>query len=149
VTATETPSATPTETETPSATPEPEHWVDVNRSNQLVTLYEGDKPIAAFPASFGFDPSDSGYYATAIGTYYVYQMYAGLNWTDWGQAWIRDWIGFDPERQNGFHSYSMDASGNVLPDGDGPTGGCVALAPAAADQLFAFVGVGTRVVVHR
>ena len=43
----------------------------------------------------------------------------------------------------------MDASGNVLPDGDGLTGGCVALAPAAADQLFAFVAVGTRVVVHR
>ena len=123
--------------------------MDVNRSNQLVTLYEGDKPIAAFPASLGFDSSDSGFYATAIGTYYIYDMYAGLNWTDWGQAWIRDWVGFDPDRQNGFHSYSMDASGNVLPDGNGPTGGCVALAPAAADQLFAFVAVGTRVVVHR
>jgi hypothetical protein len=147
--ATEEASATPTVTATPSSTSEPEHWVDVNRSNQLVTLYEGDKPIAAFPASLGFDSSDSGYYATAIGTYYIYNMYAGLNWTDWGQAWIRDWIGFDPERQNGFHSYSMDASGTVLPDGDGPTGGCVALAPAAADQLFAFVTVGTRVVVHR
>ena len=89
VTATETPSAAPTVAETPSATSEPEHWVDVNRSNQLVTLYEGDKPIAAFPASLGFDSSDSGYYATAIGTYYIYDMYAGLNWTDWGQAWIR------------------------------------------------------------
>lgn len=149
--ATEVATATPTvtATETPSATPESDHWVDVNRSNQLVTLYEGDTPIAAFPASLGFDSSDNGYYATAVGTYYIYQMYADLNWTDWGQAWIRDWVGFDPERQNGFHSYSMDASGTVLPDGAGPTGGCVALAPAAADQLFAFVAVGTRVVVHR
>jgi hypothetical protein len=145
--ATETPTAPATET--PPPTSGPEHWVDVNRSTQLVTLFEGDQPIAVFPASFGYDSSDSGYFATAIGTYYIYTKYADLNWTDWGQAWIRDWAGFDPDRQNGFHTYSMDASGNVLPDGAGPTGGCVALPPDAADQLFAFVAVGTRVEVHR
>ena len=146
------PAATPapiaTVTPAPTSTSAPEHWVDVNRSAQIVTLYEGDQPVASYPASLGFDSSDYGFYATAIGTYYVYDKYAGLNWTDWGHAWIRDWAGFDPARQNGFHTYSMDASGHVLPDGDGPTGGCVALAPAAADQLFAFVSVGTRVEVH-
>jgi lipoprotein-anchoring transpeptidase ErfK/SrfK len=42
----------------------------------------------------------------------------------------------------------MDMAGQVIPGGDDPTGGCVALAPAAADQLFAFVSVGTRVEVH-
>jgi hypothetical protein len=127
----------------------PEHWIDVNRTTQTVTLYEGDAPLASFWAAMGSDPSDDGFFATAVGTYYVYDKYGGLSWTDWGGAWIDDWVGFDPNRLNGFHSYSMDDTGQVLPDGAAPTGGCVAMDPAAADQLFAFVSVGTRVEVHR
>jgi hypothetical protein len=96
----------------------------------------------------GADPSAEGFYATAVGTYDVYSLYQGLSWTDWGQTWIRDWVGFDPDRQNGFHTFSLDADGAVLPDGAAPTGGCVALAPGDADQLFAFVTIGTPVIVH-
>jgi hypothetical protein len=61
---------------------------------------------------------------------------------------METWVGFDPHRRNGFHTWSMDERGAVLPDGAAPTGGCVALDPAAAEQLFAFVAVGTRVEVH-
>ena len=86
--------------------------------------------------------------ALPVGTYWVYEKYWGLSWTDWGGAWVGDWVGFDPVRLNGFHTYSMDTEGQVIPSGDGPTGGCVALAPAAAEQLFSFVSVGTRVEVH-
>jgi L,D-transpeptidase catalytic domain/Bacterial SH3 domain len=133
--------------------PEPadgaERWVDVNRTTQLVTMFEGNVPVAAYWAAMGSDSSDDGFFATALGTYYVYEKVGGLSWTDWGGAWVGDWVGFDPSRLNGFHSYSMDMAGQVIPGGDGPTGGCVALAPAAADQLFAFVSVGTRVEVHR
>ena len=123
-------------------------WIDVDRSDQMVTLYDGDAPVASFWGAMGADPSDEGFYATAIGTYYVYSLNSSLTWTDWGQAWIRDSVGFDPDRQNGFHTYSMDAGGAVLPNGAAPTGGCVALDPAAADALFAFVTIGTPVVVH-
>jgi uncharacterized protein YraI len=126
-----------------------ERWVDVDRTTQMVTLYEGDGAVAAYWAAMGSDPSDDGFFATAVGTYYVYDKYGGLSWTDWGGAWVGDWIGFDPVRLNGFHTYSMDTAGQVIPGGDGPTGGCVALAPAAADQIFAFVALGTRVEVHR
>ena len=126
-----------------------ERWVDVNRTTQMVTLYEGGSAVAAYWAAMGSDPSDDGFFATAVGTYYVYDKYGGLSWTDWGGSWVGDWIGFDPVRLNGFHTYSMDTAGQVIPGGDGPTGGCVALAPAAADQLFAFVALGTRVEVHR
>lgn len=125
-----------------------ERWVDVDRTTQMVTLYEGGVAVAAYWASMGSDPSDDGFFATAIGTYWVYEKYGGLSWTDWGGAWVGDWVGFDPVRLNGFHTYAMDPAGQVIPGGDGPTGGCVALAPAAADQLFAFVSVGTRVEVH-
>ena len=125
-----------------------EHWVDVDRATQTVTLYEGDAPVASYWAAMGSDQSDDGFFATAVGTYYVYEKVGGLSWTDYGGAWVADWVGFDSSRLNGFHTYSMDASGQVIPGGDGPTGGCVALAPAAADQLFAFVSVGARVEVH-
>jgi hypothetical protein len=126
-----------------------ERWVDVDRTTQTVTLYEGDIALATYWAAMGSDPSDDGFFATAVGTYYVYEKTGGLSWTDWGGAWVADWVGFDPARLNGFHTYSMDGTGRVIPGGDGPTGGCVALAPAAADQVFAFVAVGTRVEVHR
>jgi lipoprotein-anchoring transpeptidase ErfK/SrfK len=132
----------------PGAADGAERWVDVDRTSQTVTLYEGDVVVAAYWAAMGSDPSDDGFFATAVGTYYVYEKYGGLSWTDWGGAWVGDWVGFDLTRLNGFHTYSMDMAGQVIPGGDDPTGGCVALAPAAADQLFAFVSVGTRVEVH-
>ena len=125
-----------------------EHWVDVDRTTQMVVLYEGDVVVAEYWAAMGSDSSDDGFFATAVGTYWVYEKYWGLSWTDWGGAWVSDWVGFDPVRLNGFHTYSMDTEGQVIPSGDGPTGGCVALAPAAAEQLFSFVSVGTRVEVH-
>ena len=125
-----------------------ERWVDVDRTTQTVTLYEGDVVVAAYWAAMGSDPTDDGFFATAVGTHYVYEKYGGLSWTDWGGGWVDDWVGFDPARLNGFHTYLMDMAGQVVPGGDNPTGGCVALAPTAADQLFAFVSVGTRVEVH-
>ena len=126
----------------------PDRWIDVNRSSQIVTLYENGVAIASYWAAFGWDNSSHGFYSTAIGTYYVYAKYADLNWTDWGQVYIKYWVAFDPERYNGFHTYSLDAYGNVLPNGDGPTGGCVALPVWAAKIVHDFSYVGMRVEVH-
>jgi hypothetical protein len=126
----------------------PEHWIDVNRSTQTVTLYVGDEAVASYWASLGYDSSDDGFYSTAIGTYHVFSMNESLTWTDWGKVYIEDWVGFDPVRDNGFHSFSMDADGNVLPNGDGPTGGCVATAPSAAEAIYDFATMGMRVEVH-
>ena len=75
-----------------------ERWIDVDRSSGMVTLYEGDSAIASYRGALGFDGSDYGYYATAIGTYYVYSMYADLAWTEYGQAYITNWVAFDPEQ---------------------------------------------------
>ena len=98
-------------------------WIDVNRSSNIVTLFEGDNAVASYYASLGYDTSDQGFYATASGTYYIYGKNADLTWTDWGKAYIEYWMAFDGERSNGFHSWSMDANGNVIPNGDGLTGG--------------------------
>lgn len=125
-----------------------ERWIDIDRSSQMVTLYDGDNAIASYWAALGYDDTDDGYYATAIGTYYVYGMWADLSWTDYGQAYITNWVGFDPERANGFHSWSMDENGNVIDGGDGPTGGCAALEPWASAEVYNFAEIGMRVEVH-
>lgn len=125
-----------------------EHWIDVDRGAGTVTLYVGDTPVNSFYASMGRDQSADGFYATAIGTYYVFSKYRGLSWTDWGKVYIEDWVGFDQYRDNGFHTYSLDQNGNVLPNGDGPTGGCVATAPEDARVIYDFAQLGMRVRVH-
>lgn len=126
----------------------PERWIDVNRTTETVTLFVGDEAIASYWAAMGWDKSDDGFYSTAVGTYYVYGKNADLTWTDWAQAYITYWVAFDPGRFNGFHGYTMDADGNVLPNGAGRTGGCVALEPSAAKELFEFADYGMRVEVH-
>ena len=85
-----------------------ERWIDVDRSSGIVTLYEGDNALASYWGAMGYDNSDYGYYATAIGTYYVYSFNRDLAWTEYGQAFITDWVAFDPKRNNGFHSSSLD-----------------------------------------
>ncbi len=124
------------------------HWVDVDRTTGLVTLYNGDAVYAQYWGSLSYDPSDGGFYTTASGTYYVYSMYKPISYTTYGKAYIEDWVGFDPSRFNGFHSWSMDKKGNVLPNGGGFTGGCVGLPPDQAAALYDFAYIGMKVVVH-
>jgi uncharacterized protein YraI len=126
----------------------PERWIDVDRSSQRVNLMEGGVVVASFWGAMGWDQSNDGYYATANGTYYVFEKVRGLSWTPFGGIWMRFWVEFDSYRRNGFHTFSMDEYGNVLPSGANPTGGCVALEPWAAEYLFDFVDYGTRVEIH-
>lgn len=123
-------------------------WIDVDRSSQTITLYDGGEAVASYWGALGYDSSDDGYYATAIGTYSVYAMNAGLTASSTGDVWFTHWVAFDPDRANGFHTYSMDADGALIAGGDGPTGGCVALDPDAAADLFAFAEIGMTVEVH-
>lgn len=128
--------------------PAMERWVDVNRTASQVTLFEGEEPVGMYWAATSADSSDDGFYATAVGTWSVQEKVEELTWSEYAQAYIADWVGFDPDRQNGFHTYSLDSYGNVLENGSAPTLGCVALSPEAADHLYHFVGLGTRVEIH-
>ena len=125
-----------------------DRWIDINRSSQTVTLYEGNTAVGSYWGAMGYDTSSYGFYSTAIGTYYVYAKNANLTWTDWADVYIKYWVAYDSERSNGFHSYSLDANGNVLPNGAGKTGGCVALEPWAASIVYDFATIGTRVEIH-
>ncbi|MCO5222603.1 MAG: SH3 domain-containing protein [Thermomicrobiales bacterium] len=124
-----------------------ERWIDFDRSTQTVTLYDGNTPVASYWGAVGGTPVRR-LLLTAIGTYYVYSKYAPISWTDWGQTYIKYWVGFDSYRFNGFHSYSLDAGGNVLPNGAGATGGCIATDLGAAAAIYEFSEIGMRVEVH-
>ncbi len=125
-----------------------EHWIDINRSNGVVSLMIGDEVQYS---AYGVLSQSQGedFYATASGTYYVYAMWEPLGYTKYADAYISHWIGFDPERANGFHSYTKDANGNIRkPGGDAYTWGCVAMAPGDIDTVFNFAYIGMRVEVH-
>lgn len=124
-----------------------EHWVDVNRSTGQVTLYEDSEALHVFWGSLSRDPSD-GYYATASGTYYVFVKNSALTYTPFAENYITHWVGFDEYRRNGFHSYTKDASGSIIPNGAALTAGCVALGPGEIEILYDFAFVGMRVEIH-
>jgi hypothetical protein len=134
-------------TEQDETDPAGEYWVDVNRSSATVGLCVGDTVVDRFDASLSADDGD-GFYATADGTYRIYQKLEGLTYTPYADAYFADWAGFDPDRFNGFHSWIMDASGNVLDGGSDATFGCVATSPAHAAVIYDFVDLGTRVEIH-
>ena len=125
-----------------------ERWIDVDRGDGTLTLFDGDAPVRTWWGVMSADSSDDGFYATALGTYHVYDMNADLAWTEWGQAWISHWVGFDPDRMNGFHSFSLDEHGVPVDGGDTATGGCVALPSDSAADLYWSVEPGMRVEVH-
>ncbi len=125
-----------------------ERWVDVDRSSGLVTLYDGDVAAVQVWAAMSADQSESGFWATANGSYRVFAKEGALHYTAYGRAWIRDYVAFDPSRDNGFHSYSLESWGALAHGFNAPTGGCVALDLWAAEYLFDFVSIGTRVEVH-
>lgn len=131
----------------PPLPPTGEWWVDVNRSTSTVNLMIGVTSIASIPASVSRDQTN-GFYGTAVGTYWVYEKIEGLQYTSYAKAYFMYWAGFDPNRFNGFHSWTMNSSGYLLDGGWGPTSGCVSTSPADALAIYNFVSIGTRVEVH-
>src|SRR5690606_37637777 len=101
----------------PAPAPEPERWIDVNRSTGAVSLMIGDSVQATYWASLGWDTSADGFYSTAVGTHYIHGFDYSNHYTPFADAYISHCIAFDPVRFNGFHSYSKDADGSILPVG--------------------------------
>jgi hypothetical protein len=126
-----------------------ERWIEVDRSTALVTLHEGETVVAVYQGKIGRDPSPDGYYSTAIGTFHVYMMNKELAETPFVEGvYLTDFVGFDPERSNGFHSPVRDAEGNVVNTQGTVTMGCVRLDADAAVALFDFASIGMRVEIH-
>lgn len=126
-----------------------EKWIEVNRTTRVVTLHNGDIEVATFDALIGKDLSSDGFYSTATGTFYVHVKEKSLVETPFAEGvFLTDFVGFDPDRSNGFHSPVRDEQGNVVQTGGTTTLGCVRLAEDDAIFLFNFAHIGMRVEVH-
>jgi hypothetical protein len=122
--------------------PTGERWVDVDKSAGTVRLMVGGTAVATFTASFGVAGKD-----TPVGTYAIQNKIAELTWTPYAQNYFTYWAAFDQANELGFHSWTLDAAGRPVPGWDGPTWGCIATHPEDAARIFAFVEVGTRIVI--
>ena len=126
-----------------------ERWIDVDRTTGVVTLHEGASIVSTYVGRTGQDASADGYFSTAPGTFHVYSMNKALAETPFAYGvYLTDWVGFDPERSNGFHSPARDALGNVQPTQNATTLGCVRLDAEAAVAVFEFSYIGMRVEIH-
>ncbi len=173
-TPTPTPEPSPTPEPTPSATPVPTplpvpqpgddvvvlgltsepptaaRWIDVNLSDNTTRLMEGRILVMALPSAWGtgIPGTDTDFYATVPGIYTIYTRSDYL-WYDWNYSltWIHSFVGFDPTRANGFHSFLYDESGNLLNNQLGPVShGCVRVEDWKA--VYDFSAIGMTVVVH-
>lgn len=160
------PTATPAPTVTPTATPEPdpvvagrvapppvggnERWIDFNLSDGFTRLMEGRRVVLELPSAYGygFPGQTDDFYSTAPGVYSVYAKSEPLVYDGaYSGQYFMGWVGFDPSRANGFHSFLMDDKGQVVDSRLGPIShGCVRTTDWRA--VYDFAQFGMPVIVH-
>jgi hypothetical protein len=125
-----------------------ERWIRIDRSDTSVSLMQGADPVAVFPGRIGRDPTNDGFYSTAVGSFRVYAMNKELAPTPFAEdTWLTDWVGFDPERKNGIHSPVRSSDGTIREWQNDTTLGCVRLSARDAATVFEFAEIGMRVEV--
>ena len=131
-----------------SAAPSAGQWIDVDVTNFTVSLMDGRTPVRTIsPVAVGREIDTGVYNSTATGLFHVYSKTAALTYDAPYDTYIANWVGFDPNLDNGFHSFLEDANGEVV---DASTGrvsnGCIRTGASAA--IFAFAEIGMPVYVH-
>mgnify|MGYP006273517595 CR=1 FL=1 len=154
-TATPAPASTATPVVRPAATPTPRacppasgRWIDVNVSTFRVRLMDGTQVVQEVaPVAVGREVDTGNYESTQTGCFGVYTKNAEMTYDAPYKTYISHWVGFDPAKDNGFHSFLLDAKGNVV---DASTGrvsnGCIRTGQAEA--IYRFAEVGMTVWVH-
>ena len=99
------------------------------------------------PVAVGEQVDTGEYASTQTGLFYVHNKVEDLVYDAPYDTYISHWVGFDPDKANGFHSFLKDAAGNVVDPGTGRiSNGCIRT--GAPDVVFAFAEVGMPVYVH-
>jgi hypothetical protein len=153
VTATAEPSASLTDVAS-SPTPDgsvawaSERWIDVDVTNFVVRLMDGETVLREVsPVAVGQQIDTGEYASTQTGLFYVYDKVAELAFDPPYNAYISHWVGFDADRANGFHSFLKGEDGRVV---DASTGrvsnGCIRT--GAPEEIFDFAEIGMPVYVH-
>jgi len=123
-----------------------ELWIEVSLREQVVRLCKGNRMLSEYIAATG--AGDDPETMTWPGLFEVYEKDKGPIYLPQYDVFVSDWVGFDPEHNNGFHSLPMDENGRIL---DGRLGwpvshGCVRTAQSA--EVFDWAQIGTKVWVH-
>ena len=148
------PPATPAPPPAPTATPQPPgppasgRWIDVDVTNYVVRLMDGGTVLQELaPVGVGVAIDTGDYVSTQTGLFYVHTKDERLVYDAPYDTYISHWVGFDPEKDNGFHSFLKDQAGVVV---DASTGrvsnGCIRVGDIEA--LFAYAELGMPVWVH-
>ncbi len=145
---TATPTATPRAAVVPPKAPEAGRWIDVDVTRFVVRLMDGKQVTKEIgPVAVGKEVDTGAYESTQTGLFHVYNKTAPRTFDAPYNTYIEWWVGFDPQKDNGFHSFLQDKEGKVV---DGATGrisnGCIRT--GAAEEIFKFAEVNMPVFVH-
>jgi L,D-transpeptidase catalytic domain len=131
-----------------SRAPTEGRWIDVDVTNYVVRLMDGTSVVREIaPVAVGAQIDTGEYASTQTGLFHVYNKVEELAYDPPYKTYISHWVGFDPDKANGFHSFLKDEKGDIV---DASTGrvsnGCIRT--GAPDAIFAFAEVGMAVYVH-
>lgn len=127
-------------------------YIEVDISQAKMYLFKDKKVYKSYKVSTGSDfPTPTGHFAII--------NKVGLGYSNIYQDWLPWWMGFAYSRELnayfGIHEqpYRLTADGKMVTAspqaiGTPSTGGCVALAPGAAQEVYAFTDVGTPVYIY-
>lgn len=133
---------------TPDLAPTAGRWIDVDVTRFVVRLMDGTSAVREIaPVAVGTQIDTGEYASTQTGLFHVYNKAEDLVFDPPYNTYINNWVGFDPDKANGFHSFLKDKAGTVV---DASTGrvsnGCIRT--GAEEAIFAFAEVGMPVYVH-
>lgn len=125
-------------------------YIEVDISQAKMYLFENGKVYKSYKVSTGLD------YPTPVGHFTILNK-VGLGFSTIYNVWLPWWMGFSYSEELqayfGIHEqpYTLTADGKPVTRGPNigtpSTGGCVALAPGAAREVYAFADVGTPVYI--
>jgi hypothetical protein len=123
-------------------------WIDVDLTRLEVQLLDGDTVLRTIgPIAIGEQVNTGVFESTQTGLFEVYVKTRDLTYDAPYDTYISDWVGFDPDKANGFHSFLKDKNGNVVDAGTGRiSNGCICTGDATA--IYEFAQVGMPVLVH-
>ncbi len=142
------PAVEPTPVSAASLAPTEGRWIEVDATQFVVRLMDGASVVREIaPVAVGAQVDTGEYASTQTGLFHVYSKAEDLAYDAPYDTYISHWVGFDPDKANGFHSLLKDKDGNVV---DASTGrvsnGCIRT--GAGDAIFAFAEIGMPVWVH-
>jgi len=131
-----------------STAPTQGRWIEVDVTRFVVRLMDGTAVVREIaPVAVGAQVDTGAYASTQTGLFHVNNKIADLAYDAPYDTYISHWVGFDPDKANGFHSFLKDKAGNVVDAGSGRiSNGCIRTGEAEA--LFAFAEIGMPVWVH-